>query len=322
MNALVFDPDKGGLRLDPRHPEPDSRDGDTLVRVRQVGVCSTDLEIVKGYMNFRGVLGHEFVGIVEDSPDKKLIGQRIVGEINCVCGRCDLCMSGLSNHCRNRTVLGIQNHDGCFAELVRLPRANLHELPDDVDDDAAVFVEPLAAAFQIRKQLGSALTSKTWVTVLGDGRLGLLVAQVLHDAGCAIRVVGRHEKKLGLCEKWGVKSRLVSDVRPRHDQDVVVDCTGSAEGFELACAMCRPRGTLVLKSTVADGKPLNLAPVVVDELTVIGSRCGPFRPAIAALSERRVDVHSLVSRRMKLTDGVEAMRIAAAPGVLKVILSM
>ena len=319
MKALVLD--ENGVRLDSRRPLPSPNDGDTLVRVRQAGICSTDLELAKGYMNFRGVLGHEFVGVVEDSPDDKLVGKRVVGEINCVCGRCDLCLGGLSNHCRNRTVLGILNHDGCFADYVRLPKGNLHVVPDNVDDDAATFVEPVAAAFQIRKQLGAGLTSKTWVTVLGDGRLGLLVGQVLADAGCPVRVIGRHEKKLALCEKWGIKSRPVGEVRPRHDQDVVIDCTGSAAGLELSAAMCRPRGTLVLKSTVAGGAAMNLSGIVVDELTVVGSRCGPFRPAIQALAERRVDVGSLVSRRMKLDDGVEALRAAGQPGVLKVLLT-
>ena len=320
MLALVYD---GQLRLDPRRPDPAPADGDALLKVRQAGICSTDLEIVKGYMNFSGTLGHEFVATVQSCPpDKSLVGKRVVGEINCVCGQCDLCLRGLSNHCRDRTVLGIAGRDGAFAEYVRLPRQNLHVLPDNVDDDAAVFVEPLAAAFQVTQQLGSQLDAKTWVTVLGGGRLGLLVAQVLRNAGTRVRVVGRNPRKLALCEKWQVKSRLLADVRPRHDQDVVIDCTGSAGGFETAVAMCRPRGTLVLKSTVAEGTPLNLAPVVVDEITVLGSRCGPFRPAIRALAERAVDVTPLVSRRMKLSDGIAAMQAAAGRDALKVILTM
>jgi threonine dehydrogenase-like Zn-dependent dehydrogenase len=215
-------------------------------------------------------------------------------------------------------VLGILNHDGAFADHVRLPSGNLHAVPDGVDDEAAVFVEPLAAAFQITKQVRC--DSRTWVTVLGDGRLGLLAAQVLRNAGCPVRVVGRHAAKLALCEKWSIRARYVDEIAPKHDQDIVVDCTGSAAGFELALAMVRPRGTLVLKSTVADGKPLNLAPVVIDEVTVIGSRCGPFKEAIRALAGREVDVHPLISRRMKIEQGVEAMAYAAKPGVLKVLL--
>ena len=318
MRALVFD---DGLKLDPRRPMPAAADGDTLVRVTQAGVCGTDLEVVRGYIGFRGVLGHEFVGVVEESPDKSLVGRRVVGEINCVCGRCDLCVGGLSNHCRDRTVLGIAGHDGCFAEFVRLPARNLHALPDAVDDDAAVFVEPLAAAFQARQQLGARLTKKTWATVLGDGRLGLLVAQVLADAGCPVRVVGRHEAKLALCERWGIKTRLADDVTPRHDQDVVIDCTGNASGLATALAMCRPRGTLVLKSTFSAGEPVNLSPAVVSEVTVLGSRCGPFRPAIAALAEGRVEVHPLIARRMRLDDGPEVLRTAARRGVLKVLVA-
>ena len=317
MRALAFD---NTLRFDPRHAEPQPGDGDTLLRVRQAGICATDLEITKGYMGFRGVFGHEFVADVVESPDKNLVGQRVAGEINVVCGRCDLCLSGLSNHCRNRSVLGILNHDGAFADHVRLPVINLHALPRTIDDDQAVFIEPLAAAFQVLKQIK--LDGRKWVTVLGDGRLGLLVAQVLRNAGCPVRVIGKHADKLALCEKWQIRSRPLDDIIPRHDQDVVVDCTGGADGLELAVQMVRPRGTVVLKSTFASGKPLNLAPVVIDEITIIGSRCGPFREAIRALSERQVDVTSLIYRRMKLEQGVEAMDLARRPGVLKVILTM
>jgi threonine dehydrogenase-like Zn-dependent dehydrogenase len=317
MRALVFDQ---SLRFDPRRAEPSFENGDTVLKVRQAGICATDLEICRGYMNYRGVLGHEFVAQVVSSPDKDLVGQRVVGEINCVCGRCDLCLSGLSTHCRNRTVLGILNHDGAFADLVRLPKENLHVVPKSIDDDAAVFVEPLAAAFQVLKQIK--LDGRKWVTVLGDGRLGLLVAQVLRNAGCPVRVIGRHPEKLEICHKWQIRSRPLADIVPRHDQDVVVDCTGSAAGFEMAMQMVRPRGTIVLKSTAAAGKPMNLAPVVIDEIQVVGSRCGPFREAIRALEEKAVDVASLVHRRMKLEQGVEAMELAGRAGVLKVILTM
>src|SRR3954454_8547753 len=317
MRALVFDQ---SLALDTRRPEPAPTDGDTLIKVRQAGICATDIEITKGYMNYRGVLGHEFVGEVVNSPDRDLIGQSVCGEINVVCGRCDLCLSGLSTHCRARTVLGIVNHDGAFADYVRLPALNLHVVPKNVEDDQAVFVEPLAAAFQVLKQLK--LDGRKWVTVLGGGRLGLLVAQELRNAGCPVRVIGKHPEKLALCEKWSIRSRPLDDIVPRHDQDVVVDCTGSAAGFEMAMAMVRPRGTIVLKSTVAQGKPLNLAPLVIDEIQVIGSRCGPFREAIRALAEKRIDVASLIHRRMRLEQGVEAMEYAARPGVLKVLITM
>jgi len=316
MRALHFD---SSLRFDPRHPEPPLSDGDSLLRVRQAGICSTDLEICRGYMGFRGVLGHEFVATVESSPNRQLIGKRVCGEINVVCGKCDLCLAGLSNHCRDRTVVGILNHGGAFADFLRLPAENLHVVPDSVDDDAAVFVEPLAAALQILKQVQ--LDARKWVTVLGDGKLGLLVAQVLRNTGAPVRVIGRHPAKLALCDKWSIRARGVADVAPRRDQDIVIDCTGSAAGFELAMAMVRPRGTIVLKSTVAAGKPLNLAPLVIDEVTVIGSRCGPFREAIRALAAREVDVLSLIHRRMKLQQGLEAMEVAARAGILKVLLT-
>ncbi len=317
MRALVFD---NMLAFDPRRPEPAESAGDTLVRVRRAGICSTDLEITRGYMGYKGILGHEFVGEVVSSPEKQLVNQRVVGEINIVCGRCDLCVAGLSSHCRNRSVLGMLNRDGVFSDFVRLPSTNLHALPAGIDNDQAVFVEPLAAAFQVPKQIK--VDARTWVTVLGDGRLGLLVAQVLRNVGCPVRVVGKHPDKMALCEKWSIRSRPLEDITPRHDQDVVVDCTGSASGLEMALGMVRPRGTIVLKSTVAAGKAVNLAPAVIDEVTIVGSRCGPFREAIRALAEKSVDVVSLIHRRMKLEQGVEAMEIAARPGVLKVILTM
>jgi threonine dehydrogenase-like Zn-dependent dehydrogenase len=317
MRALLF---KETLQLDTRHAEPQASEGDTLIRVRQAGICSTDLEICRGYMGFGGILGHEFVGEVVSSVNKDLSGQRVCGEINIVCGRCDLCLSGLSSHCRNRSVLGILNHDGAFADYLRLPAANLHVLPKNVDDDQAVFVEPLAAAFQVLKQIK--LDGRKWVTVLGDGRLGLLVAQVLRNAGCPVRVIGKHADKMALCEKWSIRSRPVDEITPRHDQDVVVDCTGTAGGFELAMQMTRPRGTIVLKSTAAAGKSLNLAPLVIDEINVVGSRCGPFKDAIRALTEKSIDVTALIHRRMKLDQGIEAMELAARPGILKVILTM
>ena len=318
MRALVFD---NGLSFQPARPEPRREEGDCLIKVRQAGICATDLEIVRGYMGFKGVLGHEFVGEVAEAPAaRQWLGKRVAGEINVVCGHCDLCLSGLSNHCRNRTVLGILNRNGAFADFLRLPAINLHEVPSAVEDEAAVFVEPLAAAFQVVKQVN--LDGKKWVTVLGDGRLGLLCAQVLRNVGCPVRVIGKHADKMRLCDQWGIRSRAVKDISPRHDQDVVVDCTGSAAGLEMAMQLVRPRGTIVLKSTVADGKALNLAPIVIDEINVIGSRCGPFREAIKALSEKSVDVTSMIHRRMKIEQGVEAMELAAKPGVLKVLLTM
>lgn len=322
MLALVYD---GSLRLDPRRPEPDPGDGDALIRVRQAGIAAIDTAIAQGEAAFRGVLGHEFVGFVEKAPDRKLVGRRVVGETSVVCGRCDMCMRGLAAHCRARRALGEHGHDGCFAERLRLPAGNLHVLPDSIDDDAAVFVEPLASAFQVAKQLGPQLDERTWVTVIGSGRLGLLMAQVLRNAGCPVRVVGRNERTLGLCEKWQIRTRRAGQVEARRDQDVVVECTGTGEGVALAVGLCRPRGTIVLKGRLPaqGGVEMSvLSSAVAGELTLLGSRCGPFRPAIQALAERTVDVAPLVERRMKLSNGVEAMEVASRRGALKVLLSL
>jgi len=334
MRALVFDGQHA--KLDPHHADPVPRAGEVVIRPTRMGVCATDIELCKGYMHFRGVLGHEFVGVVEsaapgsDAAAKKWIGKRVVGTINCVCGRCDLCQKGLREHCRDRTVLGIAGRDGCFAERFALPVANLLEVSAHVDDDRAVFTEPLAAAFQIVRQL--TIEGRPYVTVLGDGRLGLLCAQVLAKQNATVRCIGKHPRKLGLCEKWGVKHRPLADVGLRQDQDIVIDATGSPSGLATAMQMVRPRGTIVLKTTVAPGSSpgnspgsyqsanLDLSPLVIHEINVIGSRCGPFPDALDALSRESVDVVSLISKRMKLADGVEALRAADAPDVIKVLL--
>ena len=319
MRALVFDGKQ--VKVEPARAEPRPEVGEALVRPLRMGVCSTDLEICKGYLGFTGVLGHEFVGVVEKIGGKdprKLTGQRVVGTINCVCGKCDMCQGGLREHCRQRTVLGISGRDGCFAERFILPVQNLLPVPADVDDDRAVFVEPLAAAYQILRQL--TIEGRPFITVLGDGRLGLLCAQVLSPLNATVRCVGKHAEKLALCEKWGVKHRLLDEVGLRADQDIVVDCTGRAEGLAVAMKMVRPRGRIVLKTTVAPGTAVDLAPLVVHEIQVIGSRCGPFPDALAALAEDKIDVVSLISRRMKLADGVEALKTAARKDMIKVLL--
>lgn len=323
MRALVFE--NGQLQVQDRRDQPKPAAGEALIRPLRMGVCSTDLELCKGYMGFNGVLGHEFVGVVEEVNDKKgkaLVGKRVVGTINCVCGKCDMCQGGLREHCRDRTVLGIFNRDGCFAERFTLPVHNLLEVPESIDDDHATFVEPLAAAYQITRQL--TVEGRPYVTVLGDGRLGLLCAQVMSQLNATVRCVGKHLQKLELCEKWGVQHRLVDEVGLRADQDIVVDCTGSADGFATAMQMVRPRGKIVMKTTVAaDAKremPIDLAPLVINEIQVIGSRCGPFPEALYALASQKIDVVSLISRRMKLADGVDAMRVAKQSDVVKVLL--
>ncbi len=322
MIALTLDSQQ--VKVDPGFGEPVLKPGEAMIRPTRMGVCSTDLELCKGYMGFSGVLGHEFVGVVEsvaERKDSKWVGKRVVGSINCVCGTCDMCKSGLREHCRERTVLGIAGRDGCFAERFTLPAWNLIEVPDNVDDDHAAFTEPLAAAYQILRQLN--IEGRPYITVLGDGRLGLLCAQVMSQLNATVRCVGKHNEKLQLCEKWGVKHRLLEDVGLRNDQDIVVDCTGSSGGLIAAMGMVRPRGTIVMKTTVApqaDKQQIDLSPLVVNEINLIGSRCGPFGDALNALSGEKVDVLSLISRRMKLADGVDALKAAGQPGVIKVLL--
>ncbi len=326
MKALIYDGKEA--RLDPARDEPIPAAGEALIRPLRMGLCATDLEICRGYMSFKGVLGHEFVGVVErvvgrDKRSQALVGKRVVGGINCACGKCDMCKGGLPEHCRDRTVLGIAGRDGCFASLFTLPLRNLLQVPDSLDDDHAVFTEPLAAAYQILRQL--TIEGRPFITILGDGRLGLLCAQVLSQLNATVRCVGKHPEKLALCEKWGVKHRLLADVGLRQDQDIVVDCTGSAAGLTVAMQMVRPRGKIVLKTTTTPGgapgtAPLDLSPLVIHEIQLVGSRCGPFDEALLALAQEKIDVLSLISRRMKLSDGVEALKTAAKPGVIKVLL--
>jgi len=316
VNALHFD---GRLRWESRYPEPKPEPGEVLVRVKLAGICATDLEVTRGYMGFTGVLGHEFVGRVEKGP-RPWRGKRVVAEINCVCGRCEMCQHGLANHCRRRTVIGIDGRDGAFAELVAVPQRNLHEVPDAVSDEQAVFVEPLAAAYQVIKQCP--IEKRMRVAVVGSGRLGLLVAQVLHGTGCQLEVIGRNELTLNFCEKKGIQATPVSEVICRADRDVVVACSGSPEGFDVAARLVRPRGTLILKSTYARGAPLNLAAIVINEVTLVGSRCGPFPEAINALARRQIDVESMISRTLPLSKGIEAFEMAADPRYIKVLLKV
>ncbi len=329
MRALVYR--ETGLVLDRRYPMPAPVEGEALIRVLLAGICNTDLEIVRGYMAFQGVLGHEFVGIVEkvhELPGRTsqayLIGKRVVGEINAACHSpdCEYCQRGMPTHCSNRTTLGIVNHDGAFADYLTLPIENLHFVPENVSDEEAVFVEPLAANFEMLEQVHVRPTDR--VVVLGDGKLGQLAAQVMALSGCELMMVGKHKEKLALAAKRGVTTYVLDDVNTfalhgGRRVDLVVECTGSAQGLGLAMRLVRPRGTIVLKSTVAAKSLLHLAPIVIDEIRVQGSRCGPFAPAIRALSQRKVDVRPLVSAQYSLGDGLEAFECAAQPGVLKVL---
>lgn len=291
--------------------------GEALVRIRLSGICGTDLELTRGYYPYAGVLGHEFVGEVVESPDESWIGERVVGEINASCGQCEACLAGRPTHCEARTVLGISARDGVHAEYATLPLANLLRVPDSVADEAAVFTEPIAAAVEILQQVHIAPTDR--VLLIGAGRLGQLIAQVLVLTGAHVRVVARHEQQSALLHARSIHTLAEDEIAPRR-WDVVVEATGSPSGFELARAALRPRGTLVLKSTYAGEITLNLSPFVVDEITVIGSRCGPFAPALRLLERGDVDPTALIAARFPLSRGVEAMAAAAERGVMKVLL--
>ncbi len=319
MRALLVD---HGLSFESDHPMPQRTGDEALIRLRLAGVCNTDLELVAGYMNFQGVLGHEFVGEVVDAPDNAWIGQRVVGDINAACYTCPTCLAGRHTHCPNRTTLGISGRDGCLSDYFLLPQANLYGVPDSVPDEVAVFTEPLAAACEILEQVHIAPTDR--VVVLGDGKLGLLVACVLRLTASELLLLGRHPEKLALAEAWGVRTGLVSEFQGDHQADLAVECTGNAEGFALARAFLRARGTLILKSTYhssiqAGIGAFNLSEWVVDEITVLGSRCGPFAPALRLMAAGLVDPRPLISNIYSLDDAPAAMKHAVERGVLKVL---
>src|SRR5262249_29552930 len=314
MQALHWDGQR--LRLRRSYPTPQVTESAALVHVRLAGICSTDLQIFKGYMGFHGVPGHQFVGEVSDGPSD-LVGKRVVGEINFACGGCEMCLQGLGRHCPNRRVMGILDADGSFAQYLAMPLANLHVVPETVSDEEAVFTEPLAAAFEIVEQVH--LQPAAAVVVFGDGKLGLLCAQVLHLTGARVTVVGKHQDKLALLRELGVHTVPLADWRPCR-ADLVVEATGSTAGLSLAIETVRPRGTLVLKSTVAMPHSLSLAPLVINEVTVVGSRCGRFPPALRALTQRRVSVTPLIDTVYSLSDGLVAVERAAQPGARKVLL--
>jgi threonine dehydrogenase-like Zn-dependent dehydrogenase len=319
MRALVID---HGLRFDKNFPPPTPPVGEALVRVLQAGVCNTDLELVKGYMNFRGVPGHEFVGVVEQAVGREeLIGQRVAGEINAACGVCATCRANRPTHCPQRTTLGIDRRDGAFADYLILPFENLHPLPDAVSNDQAIFVEPLAAACEILEQVRIRPTDR--VAVIGDGKLGLLCAQVVALTGCDLIAVGRHAEKLQILQRRGMAVTTdINAIKPA-TLDLVVEATGTPSGFALARQLVRPRGTIVLKSTYqGEALPVNLTAIVVDEITLIGSRCGPFEPAMRLLARQQIEVGPLIQARYPLDEGVTAFERAAMKGTLKVIVKI
>lgn len=316
MRAIVFD---NGLKLEKNYAMPTPKKGEALIKVTTIGICNTDYEITKGYMGYKGILGHEFTGVVIEinDGDKSLLNKRVVGEINCGCGECEWCHQGLERHCPNRSTLGIWQREGCFAEYVCLPVKNLLEIPENVSDEEAVFVEPLAAALEILEQIHIPPYKK--VAVLGDGKLGLMIALALNAAGLDIVLIGKHENKLEIAKKQGVKTKLLSDVEIKKEFDFVVEATGSISGFETSLALTKPRGTLVLKSTIAASKEFNFAPVVVDEITIVGSRCGQFAPALRLLESKRIDVNPLITDIFELDDSLDAFEKNKDKSSIKVI---
>ncbi len=315
MNALWLENNKISLRDIPKPDQPN----EALIKIRLAGICSTDLELVKGYYPYTGILGHEFVGEVVQAPEKSWIGQRVVGEINAVCGRCEACLNGRPTHCENRSVLGIANRAGVFAEYTSLPLENLYRVPDSVSDEAAVFTEPLAAALEIQSQLLFQQIDR--VLLIGAGRLGQLIAQTLALTGVDLSVVARHPIQQQLLTARGIKLISEDEIQPKK-WDVVVEATGSPSGFDLARKAIRPRGILVLKSTYKGDMNVNFSSIVVDEINIIGSRCGPFEPALRLLEKCEVDPSVLISDQYKLRESLKAFERASQPGVLKVLLEI
>lgn len=316
MKAVWLENNQLELRTDVPIPTPPP--GEALVRVVSAGICNTDLELLRGYYPYSGILGHEFVGIVEQGPSE-LQNKRVVGEINAVCGECRFCRNGYPTHCENRTVLGIVNRNGAFAEYLTLPIENLHLVPDNVPTDVATFTEPLAAALEIQQQVK--ITANQRVLVVGDGKLGQLVAQTLALTGCDLLVVGRHREKLDYLAALGIKTGFADMVGDRAF-DLSVECTGNPEGFAIARRALRPRSTLVLKSTYAGHLTFDASSLVVDEITLIGSRCGPFPAALKLLAENKVNVNYLIQERYGLKNAIAAFDKAQQRGVLKVLLEI
>lgn len=319
MKAVVFDE---VLKLDNSYTKPAPKNGEALVKVMVAGICNTDFEITKGYMGYKGILGHEFVGVVEEinSDDKSLLGKRVVGEINLGCGECDWCKKQLERHCPNRSTLGIWQKDGCFAEYVTMSLCNLIEVPESIPNEEAVFVEPLAAALEILEQLHIKPYEK--VLVLGDGKLGLTTAITLNSSGLDVTLMGKHQNKLDIAKNQNVKTKLLQETEIKKEYDVVVEATGSLSGFETSIASIKPRGTLVLKSTIAASKEFNFAPIVIDEITVLGSRCGQFRPALRYLENKKIDFKPFISGIYNIDQAIEAFEKNKEKDTLKILLTI
>lgn len=319
MKAVIFDET---LKYVEDYEKPTPRQGEALIKVTYGGVCNTDKEITKGYMGYKGILGHEFTGVVEEinDEDKTLLGKRVVGEINLGCKNCEWCAKDLERHCPNRSTLGILAKDGCFAEYVTLPLSNLIEIPENVPDEQAVFVEPLAAGLEILEQMHIQLCQK--VMVLGDGKLGLLTALALNACGLDVLIVGKHQNKLDIAKNQGVKTQLLSEFEQAPKFDVVVEATGSITGFETSVNCVKPRGTLVLKSTIAASKELNLAPIVINEITILGSRCGRFEPAMRLIASGKIDFSQMISKIYPIEQAIKAFDANNAKDTIKILLKI
>ena len=317
MRALVL---RSSPEFDSTYSPPIAQEGEALIRVLKAGICATDVQLIQGYMGFQGILGHEFVGIIEQCPNQKdLINKRVVGEINLSCRQCATCKAGRLTHCPNRTTLGIDRKDGAFADYLTLPTENLHVLPDHITDTEAIFVEPLAAACQILDQITISPTDQ--VVVIGDGKLGLLCAQVLHTTQCHVSLLGRHREKLALISKGGMScTTRIEDINP--GADVVIEATGTPQGLAIASQLVRPRGAIILKSTYHGDTTIDMTSLVINEVSLIGSRCGPFPKALQLLNDRRVDVEPMVTERYPISRGLDALQHATEKGALKVILEM
>ncbi|MBN1927303.1 MAG: alcohol dehydrogenase catalytic domain-containing protein [Prolixibacteraceae bacterium] len=317
MKALIFDKE---LKFIDNFPTPSPLPGEALIRIKVAGICNTDIEITKGYMGFKGIPGHEFVGIVEkiNNNDQSLLGKRVVGEINCACKKteCEYCQKGLGRHCPNRTTLGISGRNGCFGEYITLPIENLLEVPDNIPDNIAVLTEPLAAGFEILEQV--MISEKDEVLIVGDGKLGLLINHALSTTGAKITHVGKHADKLELVKANRGQTFMLDDM-PKKQFDIVIEATGSISGFNFSMSHTKPRGTLVLKSTIASSQKIDMTPVVVNEITIVGSRCGLFKPALDYLSSG-VDLNPLIQAIYPIDNGLEGFEKAKIKGSLKVLI--
>jgi len=317
MKALYYD---GELKLSTNEPKPIPPKGEALIKVLMAGICNTDIEITKGYKGFQGILGHEFVGIVEEINDQNqsLLGKRVVGEINCACGKedCEFCQKELGRHCPNRTTLGIFGRNGCMAEYIILPIVNLLEVPDSISNEIATLTEPLAAGFEILEQIPFSPDQE--VLIVGDGKLGILINHALSTTGAKITHIGKHANKLKLVEGNECQTILLNKM-PRKQFEIVVEATGSMSGFQFSIQHTKPRGTVVLKSTIAADQKIDLSSVVVNEITIVGSRCGLFQPALDYLASG-VDLSTLITAIYPIEKGVEAFEVAETKGILKVMI--